>query len=268
MNRNAVLALVASALAAAPLAAQADAVSAIRELQGFVNVNGRSTAVYGSVRTEVRNTIGGIRGCSVQITRDTQMPLLGNTAAYRVDLARLSPEISITPASGAPHLRVLELVAASGEEEIPLTLAMRTTRNNSQQWRINLTFDAAQAEGAGMLFTRAIQACGGQPASSEGVARLSSKRLFANGNDAETFPLKGRCLQMVQPLVTAATTLPADSSLTVLRLTSTNRIDVAGYVPDGESRRRFSCTFRREGQEWLPDGANLARSAAASSAPQ
>jgi hypothetical protein len=265
MNHTRILIALAAMCCAVPLSAQATApADAIRELQAYVRASGKTTAVYGTIRSDVEATIGSIRGCNVEVTRRTNVALLGNTAAFRVDLGRLSPEVAITPASGAPHLRVLELVTGNGEEEIPLTITTRNGgRASSQVWRIGLHFGATEAPFAAQLFTAAIQACGGQAPTPEALARLAQKRLFADGNDPETFPLKGRCLQLVGPLVSAGTALPADSSLTVFRLTRGARLDVSGYVPDGAGRRRFTCSFRREGEAWVPDGANLARSATA-----
>lgn len=247
-------------VAAAPASAQtADAGATIQELRRFVNRHSLTVDTVRGIAIESRVSIGAPRGCALQIEQESTTRGVRATLVSRVDLARLSPEVQVLPNSaGDAGERTLELISSDGGEAFEVSVAIVGTRSSIQDWRSRLSFGTVAADSAARLFGAAIGACGGTLPSAEEAERIAAKRLHSDGNDPDTFPLKGRCLQMVTGLVPPATALPTDSSLTVGRFPRRSRIEVNGRIGQGEGARRFSCGFRQEGQEWHADGANLA----------
>jgi hypothetical protein len=260
MIRRILLPTLAACLAAAPALAQSDWATAARDLQRFVNRNSASVDSSSRTRVESRISIAALRGCEAQITQHIDVRSLVSALVYRVDMSKLSP-VASTRSARSENLTLLEFVTTDGEDLVAstFTIGRRAAVAQGTSWRLSLPLPAEHAQEAGRLFSEVIRLCGGQPASAEALERIAGKRLRAEGNDPETFPLKARCLETVAALLPAGTALPADSSLTVTRSTRQPRVELFGYVPEESGRRRFSCGFRREGDAWLPDGANLAR---------
>lgn len=259
IRRSALLVFALSSGAGAAAAQADDPAASLQALRRFVNRNSLTVDTVGRAELQSRVTLAPPRGCRVEMTHESTTRGVRAALVYAVDLARLSPEVPVGPGSGGDAgERTLELVSSDASDAFDVSITLVGRRSTVQSWRTKLSFGASVADEAARLFSAAIGACGGTAPTAEEAERIATRALHADGNDPETFPLKGRCLQMVSALVPPATELPRDSTLLVGRFPQRSRIEVSGRIGAGDAARRFSCGFKQEGEEWLADGANLA----------
>jgi hypothetical protein len=243
-------------LAAVPASAQGDA-AALSELQRFVNDGAPIVTVSSTgVRSTTRFTMAAVQGCTVLLTNDVTIGPIRTTIEASPDLSRLSPEVAV---DGYGEEQTIELVTSNGQESVTGTMSVAGMKVPTLGRRVGVSVSRDRAPEAARLFTAAVSACGGQPASPDLMAQLAAERLRILGNDAETFPLKSRCLEAVAPLVPAGTTLQADSALLVTRRAQGAEIEVRGTLPESTGSHGFSCVLRRVGGNWAADAPRLNR---------
>jgi hypothetical protein len=245
----------------------------LRALQAFLIEHGRAAYATGSAITRFTTSVVSIGPCALTLARHLESPVNTDDDTVEVALARLTPTPRVTVLDEASDAWSVRVETSSGAKEFASRRRLVWTRDKS------VSESAKPVDGAGMvlqsranadraarLLGTAAAACGAT-AMAPAVAAARNAPHDVTGNaltDSSVIRVKAQCRALVRERLRSPTTAVfASDSLTLAYPGKTaGSMMVTGTVVAQNGfgaplERSYGCTFVKENEAWLPQGAAL-----------
>jgi hypothetical protein len=236
-------------------------------LLAYINEHGDAVVVSGDLTMRYHTRALSTDGCSLTLDELTQSEVDDMHNMTQLDLRTLTPDVQVANVDVLSDVYAVRVETTSGESA---NLTHRTTiyhtgenKGKEQQNEVHGSFteivfpSKVSAERAKELARNAIQHCGGAVRPAEVTAELKSA-------EEEKNALMDRLRKQCQRLVLGKLKSPGSAKFDVESPGLSLRKKDGGIYISGEVdaeigygaslRKNYICTFRLEGESWLPDG--------------